>query len=98
MVYSYSAKRGRKYPYYVCLNAQRQGWAVCPAKSLPARHIEDSVLAQVQAKQLTPVEWEQLDSVQRVAAILRIVERVGFEGTTGQVSIRFHPVPEPRGR
>jgi hypothetical protein len=33
--------------------------------------------------------------VQRVAAIQRIVERVGFEGTTGQVCIRFHPIPEP---
>jgi hypothetical protein len=35
MVYSYSEKNGRKYPYYVCLNAQRKGWAVCPGKSLP---------------------------------------------------------------
>ena len=95
MVYSYSGKIDRRYPYYVCLNAQRKGWAVCPAKSLPARHIEDSVLAHVQAKQLTPIEWEQLDSMQRVAAIQRIVERVGFEGTTGRVSIRFHAIPEP---
>lgn len=95
MVYSYSGKLDRRYPYYVCLNAQRKGWAVCPTKSLPARHIEDSVLAHAQAKQLTPIEWERLDSMQRVAAIQRIVERVGFEGTTGQVSIRFHPIPEP---
>jgi site-specific DNA recombinase len=47
MVYSYSMKNGRKYPYYVCLNAQRKGWAVCPAKSLPARAIEQSVLGRV---------------------------------------------------
>ena len=97
MVYSYSGKIDRRYPYYVCLNAQRKGWAICPAKSLPTRHIEDSVLAHVQAKQLTPLEWERLDSVQRVAAIQRIVERVGFEGTTGQVSIRFHSIPNPGG-
>ena len=44
MVYSYRGKGDRKYPYYVCLNAQRKGWAVCPAKSLPARAIEESVL------------------------------------------------------
>jgi site-specific DNA recombinase len=95
MVYSYSGKIDRRYPYYVCLNAQRKGWAVCPAKSLGARHIEHSVLAHVQAKQLTPIEWEQLDCVQRVTAMRRIVERVGFEGTTGRVSIRFHPIPDP---
>jgi hypothetical protein len=95
MVYSYSGKFDRRYPYYVCLNAQRKGWAVCPAKPLSARHIEDSVLAQVQAKQLTPMEWEQLDPLQRFAAIQGIVERVGLEGTTRKVSIRFHTIPEP---
>src|SRR3984885_4544681 len=47
MVYSYSGKKDRKYPYYVCLNAQRKGWAVCPAKSLPAHGIEESVLGRV---------------------------------------------------
>ena len=30
MVYSYAAKGGRKYPYYVCRSAQRNGWATCP--------------------------------------------------------------------
>ena len=43
MVYSYAAKNDRKYPYYLCLNAQRKGWAACPAKSLPASAIEESV-------------------------------------------------------
>ncbi len=94
MVYSYSGKGDRKYLYYVCLNAQRKGWAVCPSKSLPARQIEDSVLARVQANQLALPDWEQLDSPQRVAARQTVVERVGFEGATGRVSIRFHAVPE----
>jgi site-specific DNA recombinase len=43
MVYTYAMKNGRKYPYYLCLNAQRKGWAECPAKSLPAHAIEESV-------------------------------------------------------
>src|SRR6202049_3391710 len=39
MVYSHSRKNDRKYPNYICLNAQRMGWAACPAKSLSrARH------------------------------------------------------------
>jgi site-specific DNA recombinase len=92
MVYSYSGTSDRKYPYYVCLNAQRKGWALCPTKSLPARQIEDSVLDQITAKQLGPAEWEQLDPAQRVTAIQAMIERVGFDGITMQVSIRFHPV------
>ena len=44
MVYSYASKGGRKYPYYLCRNAQQKGWAVCPSKSLPAQAIEESVV------------------------------------------------------
>ena len=51
MVYSYSGKNDRRYPYYVCLNAQRRGWAACPAKSLPARGIEESVLGRIREAQ-----------------------------------------------
>jgi site-specific DNA recombinase len=35
MVYTYSAKNDHKYPYYLCLNAKRKGWAAYPAKSAP---------------------------------------------------------------
>lgn len=93
MVYSYSSKNGRRYPYYVCLNAQRRGWAACPAKSLPASKIEDAVLAQIQATPSSdsrPHQWDDLDSTQRIGALRSMVERVSFDGATGEVSIRFH--------
>ena len=96
MVSTYSTKNGRKYPYYLCLNAQRKGWAACPAKSLPARGIEESVLARIREAQrgaLDPAEWEQMDRTRQVEAIQAIVERVGYDGTKRQISIRFHPVP-----
>jgi site-specific DNA recombinase len=98
MVYSYSGKAGRRYPYYVCLNAQRRGWAACPAKSLPARQIEDAVLAQVRATpppDSPPLQWDDLEPSQRITALRSMVERVGFDGATGQVSIRFHLVEGP---
>jgi site-specific DNA recombinase len=94
MVYSYSGKNDRRYPYYVCLNAQRKGWAMCLAKSLPARGIEESVLAQIRATQrgiFDLREWEQTDRTRQVEAIQSIVERVGYDGATRQISIRFHP-------
>jgi site-specific DNA recombinase len=94
MVYSYAAKNGRKYPYYVCLNAQRKGWAVCPAKSLSAQALEESVLGQIRQAQRGTLElsaWEQLDRTGQVEAMRAIVERIGYDGTTRQISIRFHP-------
>lgn len=93
MVYSYASKAGRKYPYYVCRKAQRQGWASCPSKSLPARAVEESVLARVRDEQIGGIadraEWEQMDRVVQVAAIHAVVARVGYDGTIRQLSIRF---------
>ena len=93
MVYSYAGKNDRKYPYYLCLNAQRKGWATCPSKSLPAHGIEESVLGRI--REALPGKfdlsgWEQLDRTQQVEAIQAVVERVGYDGTARQISIRFH--------
>ena len=42
------AKKGnRLYRYYVCNHAQQQGWANCPAPSVPAGEIEDFVVAEI---------------------------------------------------
>jgi site-specific DNA recombinase len=94
MVYSYSGKGGRQYPYYVCLNAQRKGWAACPVKSLSARAIEESVLEQIRQAQRglsDPAEWERTNRAGQLAAVQQIVERVGYDGIRRQVCIRFHP-------
>jgi site-specific DNA recombinase len=96
MVYSYSEKNDRRYPYYVCLNAQRKGWAACPVKSLPARAIEESVLGQIREAQCgigDRGEWEKLDRTGQVEAIQAMVERIGYDGAARQISIRFHSDP-----
>ncbi len=91
MVYSYAAQGGRKYPYYVCRSAQRKGWATCPSKSLPAQAIEASVLGRVRQAQETAAAapWEQMDRAQQREALEAMVERVGYNGATRQISIRF---------
>ncbi len=93
MVYSYAGRNDRKYPYYVCLNAQRKGWATCPAKSLPAHAIEESVLGRIREAQhgiFDSPEWGQIDRTRQVEAIQAIVERIGYDGAARQISIRFH--------
>ena len=77
-----------------CLNAQRRGWAVCPGKSLPARGIEESVLSRIRQERggiFAVSEWEQIDRTRQVEAVQAIVERIGYDGAAGQISIRFHP-------
>ena len=71
MVYSYAAKGGRKYPYYVCRNAQQNGWAVCPSKSLPAQAIEESVLGRIRQTEgvADAAPWEEMDRSRQMEAI-----------------------------
>jgi site-specific DNA recombinase len=97
MVYSHSRKNNRQYFYYVCLNAQRMGWAACPGKSLPARAIEESVLKQLQDAQpalFVASKWEHMDRMRQVEAIRARVERVGYDGAAQQISIRFRAAEE----
>jgi site-specific DNA recombinase len=97
MVYSYSTKNDRTYPYYVCLNAQRRGWRFCPAKSLPARAIEESVLKRLweaQPPRAGTTEWEQLDRTRQVEVMNTFVERVDYDGAARHISIQFRAAGE----
>jgi len=47
MSHHYSAKRQRRYRYYVCLTAQKKGWSACPFPSLPAGELERFVVDRI---------------------------------------------------
>lgn len=47
MVHTYTVRNGKRYRYYVCLNAQQRGWASCPTKSVNAHDIETAVVGHI---------------------------------------------------
>lgn len=47
MTHSASHNGTRRYRYYVCVHAQKQGWQVCPRPSIPAGDIEQFVVEQI---------------------------------------------------
>lgn len=47
MVHSYSSKPNRRFRYYVCSKAQKNGWKECPSKSIPAEQVERFVIEQI---------------------------------------------------
>lgn len=49
MVHTWTVKGTRRYRYYVCAAAQRNGWATCPTKSVPAGEIERFVVERIRA-------------------------------------------------
>lgn len=48
MNHSHTKKgNNRRYRYYVCMNAQKNGWTNCPSPSVPAQEIEEFVVGQI---------------------------------------------------
>jgi site-specific DNA recombinase len=98
MVPTYTAKPGRRYRYYVCQSARRNGWSVCPTKSVPARMIEDSVLDQLRTAFTDAKTRDQLrvydadleafehDPIDLVRAL---VKNVSYDGKTGAVLLNL---------
>ena len=63
MMHTYTMRKAKRYRYYVCYNAQQQGWQNCETKSVPAQAIETAVL----------------DSIRRIGADPRLAEAVAAE-------------------
>jgi site-specific DNA recombinase len=68
MTPSYTTRNAsRRYRYYVCTKAQRQGWSGCPSKSLPAGELESYVLERLQHLMSDPELKESPDlSVEKI--------------------------------
>jgi hypothetical protein len=63
--------------------------------------MEESVLGKLRARQrgsFDLCDWEQMDRIWQVEAIRSIVERIGYDGTARQISIRFHEAAGPEAR
>jgi len=47
MSHHFATRGNKRYRYYVCIRAQKNGWNACPAPSLPAKQLEDFVVEQI---------------------------------------------------
>ena len=105
MTHSVAARGTRRHRYYVCLTAQKRGWAACPTKSVPAEKIETSVVEQLRGllvasgadgvEALAPFgdDWEALPSAERRRAVARIIERIDYDGPSGKLSAVLREAP-----
>ena len=97
MTQSVTKRNGKSYRYYVCLNAQKRGWATCPTKSVPADKIEALVAERLVGLCLIEEEeppasledlltaWQALKQRQRRRAVLRAIERLDYDGNSGSL-------------
>jgi site-specific DNA recombinase len=99
MIATYTAKRDRRYRYYVCQAARQNGWDSCPTKSVPAALIEDSVVAQLRIAlstdqirdqlELDETDWQAFLQGSPAEVVRAAVEQIGYDGTTGDVRLKL---------
>ncbi len=84
MVHTFTSRGRKRYRYYTCTKAMKNGWSKCPAKSLPAAEIERAVVDQIrcigQDPELTSETLRQARGqaeigIERLAGERRIIER-----------------------
>ena len=105
MTQSVTVRGKRRHRYYVCLNAQKNGWASCPTKSVRAETIEASVVEQLRGlstagnghvpEELAPFgdAWETLPPAKRGRAIRQVVERIDYHGPSATLTAVLRQVP-----
>jgi site-specific DNA recombinase len=104
MTPAHASKGSRRYRYYVCTKAQKQGWRTCPSKAVPAAAIEGFVLDQMHDVSRAQPAWSDLDvaalrqatPLEQARLVHHLVARVQYDGAQGNVAITFR-APEALG-
>ena len=104
MVATYTSKKGRRYRYYVCRAVRQNGWDACPTQSVPAQVIEDSVVAQLRialadegAREQWPISETELQKLRDGGSSVLVgtlVKQIGYDGTTGTVSLTLRKIED----
>jgi site-specific DNA recombinase len=100
MMHTYTMRKSKRYRYYVCYNAQQQGWQNCETKSVSAQAIENAVLDSVRRIGTDPNLAEAV-AAEAIAQVGRQRAALDVELDTQRRSLRradvaFYVVASPR--
>jgi site-specific DNA recombinase len=103
LVSGYTSKKGRRYPYYVCLTVQKRGAQACRGQCVSARRLEEAVVdalyrlaAQSDGtlRRTLPLDravWRDLEEQEKRRILKTTVERIMCDRRKRQVTIRLKP-------
>jgi site-specific DNA recombinase len=103
LVCGYTSKKGRRYPYYVCLMVQKRGAQACRGQCVSARRLEEAVvdaLYRIAAESdgtlrrtlpLDRMVWRDLNEPEKRQILKTAVERIICDRRKRQVTIRLKP-------
>jgi site-specific DNA recombinase len=110
LVSGYTSKKGRRYPYYVCLTVQKRGAQACRGQCVSARRLEEAVvdaLYRLAAESdgtlprtlpLDRVVWRDLEEQEKRQILKTVVQRIICDRRKRQVTIRLKPAVTPDSR
>jgi DNA invertase Pin-like site-specific DNA recombinase len=96
MLAGYSTKKQRRYGYFVCAKAQRQGAAACPGQSIAVARIEGALLAGLRelgdVGDWQPLHealqgWSTLDRGARQRRLAHVLEQIDYDGCRGEATV-----------
>ena len=97
MIATYTAKRSRRFRYYVCQRARQNGWDSCATKAVPAAMLEESVVFQLRSalsseetrRELRVAEgdWKRFEEGDPGGLVRSVVEQIVYDGATGAVTL-----------
>jgi site-specific DNA recombinase len=82
----------KRYRYYTCSAAQKNGWHTCPSKSVPATRVERYVLEQI-APYARDVDSATRTPGERAERLRQLVARIDYDGTNQRVAITLRSNP-----
>ncbi len=89
--YIYSQKGTNRYHYYVCLNAQKRGYHVCPTRNVAAHAIENKFMeclrTLVTDSTFDSERWNILTLEQKITRVKSIVKKADFDAHNGTLEI-----------
>lgn len=91
MCYTYTVKRKTKYIFYVCLNAIKRGYDMCPTKSVKAPIAESAIIECLKkipsSKIFPPPNWETLPHQKKREIIVGLTSQIIYDGKTKILTI-----------
>jgi site-specific DNA recombinase len=97
MTHTYTVRNhNKRYRYFVCSRAQKQGWAICPTKSLPAAEIERFVVDRIRCigtdPKLLAITVEQARAQHKKTIEKLEAERRALQSQLGRYHTEVHRI------
>lgn len=102
MTHTYAQKNGKRYRYYICAKALKQGYDSCPDPTVNAQVMEDAACnclkkvveeskgAHGALKDFFAFTWDALFPAERGRIFRSVLERLYYHGKTGTLSLALN--------